>query len=42
MITGVGKAMPPDLVKWDNPNRPITASGKFQLNTTLFLISNFI
>lgn len=28
MITGVGKAMSPDLAKWDNPNRPITASGK--------------
>lgn len=29
MITGVGKAMSPDLAKWDNPNRPITASGQF-------------
>lgn len=29
MITGVGKAMPPELVKWDNPNRPIIASGQF-------------
>lgn len=27
MIIGVGKAMPPELAKWDNPNRPITASG---------------
>lgn len=27
MITGVGKAMPANLAKWDNPNRPITASG---------------
>ncbi|CAL7951949.1 unnamed protein product [Xylocopa violacea] len=29
MITGVGKATPPDLTKWGNPNRPIVQSGIF-------------
>nr|XP_034186881.1 follistatin-related protein 5-like isoform X3 [Osmia lignaria] len=29
MITGVGKATPPNLTKWGNPNRPIVQSGIF-------------
>ncbi|KAF7990989.1 hypothetical protein HCN44_000794 [Aphidius gifuensis] len=29
MITGVGKAMPVNLTKWKNPNRPIVQSGIF-------------
>ncbi|XP_043287172.1 follistatin-related protein 5-like isoform X3 [Venturia canescens] len=29
MITGVGKAMPMNLTKWGNPNRPIVQSGIF-------------
>jgi len=29
MITGVGKATPPHLTKWGNPNRPIIQSGIF-------------
>ncbi|XP_054002269.1 follistatin-related protein 5-like [Hylaeus anthracinus] len=29
MITGVGKATPPNLTKWGNPNRPIVQSGVF-------------
>lgn len=29
MITGVGKAMHPSLSQWNNPNRPIAASGVF-------------
>lgn len=27
IITGVGKAMPAKLAKWNNPNRPISGSG---------------
>lgn len=29
IITGVGKAVPLKLSKWDNPNRPISDSGEF-------------
>ncbi|XP_015590184.1 follistatin-related protein 5 isoform X2 [Cephus cinctus] len=29
MITGVGKAMPTNMTKWGNPNRPIVESGIF-------------
>ncbi|XP_046405287.1 follistatin-related protein 5-like isoform X3 [Ischnura elegans] len=45
MITGVGKAMQPSLAQWDNPNRPIAASGIFghymvtPANEALFVVN---
>lgn len=36
MITGVGLAMQPSLMKWNNPIRPIRSSGNFN-----FFIQNF-
>lgn len=29
MMTGVGLAMPPALMKWNNPIRPIESSGMY-------------
>ncbi|XP_026684231.1 follistatin-related protein 5-like [Diaphorina citri] len=45
MMTGVGKAMQPSLAQWENPNRPIAASGIFghymvtPANEALFVIN---
>ncbi|XP_071439347.1 follistatin-related protein 5-like isoform X2 [Hetaerina americana] len=45
MITGVGKAMQASLAQWDNPNRPIAASGIFghymvtPANEALFVVN---
>lgn len=45
MITGVGRAMHPSLAQWDNPNRPIAASGIFghymvtPANEALFVVN---
>ncbi|KAG8235846.1 hypothetical protein J437_LFUL015639 [Ladona fulva] len=45
MITGVGRAMQPSLAQWDNPNRPIAASGIFghymvtPANEALFVVN---
>lgn len=45
MITGVGRAMLPALAQWDNPNRPIAASGVFghymvtPANEALFVVN---
>lgn len=30
MMSGVGLAMPPGLMKWNNPIRPIESSGIYQ------------
>ncbi|XP_057664949.1 follistatin-related protein 5-like [Diorhabda carinulata] len=45
MITGVGRAVPLHLIKWSNPNRPISGSGLFgqymvtPANEALFVIN---
>uniref|UniRef100_A0A8D8XK16 Follistatin-related protein 5 n=1 Tax=Cacopsylla melanoneura TaxID=428564 RepID=A0A8D8XK16_9HEMI len=45
MMTGVGRAMQPSLAQWENPNRPIAASGIFghymvtPANEALFVIN---